>query len=93
MQLIYFFVKGVLYMQYTYVPHGVCSRQIAIHVEDDTIQDVSFVGGCNGNLKGKCALVKGMKVTDAIEKLEHIQCNGRPTSCPDQLAQALKQAL
>ena len=62
MQLIYFFVKGVLYMQYTYVPHGVCSRQIAIHVEDDTIQDVSFVGGCNGNLKGICALVKGMKV-------------------------------
>ena len=41
-------------MQYTYVPHGVCSRQIAIHVEDDTIQDVSFVGGCNGNLKGRC---------------------------------------
>ena len=80
-------------MQYTYVPHGVCSRQIAIHVEDDTIQDVSFVGGCNGNLKGICALVKGMKVSDAIEKLEHIQCNGRPTSCPDQLAKALKEAI
>lgn len=78
-------------MQYQYRPTGVCSRQITIDVEDGIIQNVSFVGGCNGNLQGIGALVKGMKVEDVIAKLEHIRCNSKSTSCPDQLAQALKK--
>ena len=72
-------------MQYQYRPSGVCSRQITIDVENGVVQNVSFVGGCNG------ALVKGMKIEDVIARLEHIRCNGKPTSCPDQLAQALKK--
>ena len=77
-------------MKYTYIPRGVCSRQIELDIEDDIIKGCRFVGGCNGNLQGIGALVKGMNVNDAIEKLEGINCNGRGTSCPDQLAQALK---
>ena len=78
-------------MQYQYRPSGVCSRQITIDVENGVVQNVSFVGGCNGNLQGIGALVKGMKIEDVIARLEHIRCNGKPTSCPDQLAQALKK--
>ena len=78
-------------MQYQYLPSGVCSRQITIDVENGVVQNVSFVGGCNGNLQGIGALVKGMKIEDVIARLEHIRCNGKPTSCPDQLAQALKK--
>ncbi|MBQ8824755.1 MAG: TIGR03905 family TSCPD domain-containing protein [Ruminococcus sp.] len=80
-------------MKYTYSPKGVCSRQIFLDVEDGKIQSVQFIGGCNGNLQGIASLVKGMDVEEAISKLENISCNGRPTSCPDQLAQALKQSL
>ena len=80
-------------MQYQYRPSGVCSRQITIDVENGVVQNVSFVGGCNGNLQGIGALVKGMKIEDVIARLEHIRCNGKPTSCPDQLATALKLAL
>ena len=72
-------------MQYQYRPSGVCSRQITIDVENGVVQNVSFVGGCNGNLQGIGALV------NVIARLEHIRCNGKPTSCPDQLAQALKK--
>lgn len=79
-------------MKYTYIPRGVCSRMIELEIEDDIIKDCSFLGGCNGNLQGISMLVKGMEVDDAIEKLEGINCNGRGTSCPDQLAQALKAA-
>lgn len=78
-------------MKITYVPKGVCSRQINIEVEDGIVQDVSFVGGCNGNLKGIGSLVKGMKVEDVIEKLKNIKCGMKNTSCPDQLANALKE--
>lgn len=78
-------------MQYTYTPHGVCSRQIQVVVEDDVIQSVHFIGGCNGNTKGIGALVEGMPVAEVIRRLENIQCGNRPTSCPDQLARALKQ--
>ncbi|MCD8220455.1 MAG: TIGR03905 family TSCPD domain-containing protein [Ruminococcus sp.] len=78
-------------MQYTYTPHGVCSRQILIDVKDDIIQSVRFVGGCNGNTQGIGALVKGMPVQEVVERLEHIHCGNRPTSCPDQLAKALKE--
>ena len=77
-------------MKFTYKTKGVCSRQIDIEVDGDKIKDVKFVGGCDGNLKGICSLVKGMDVSDAIEKLEGINCRGKGTSCPDQLAQALK---
>lgn len=77
-------------MTFTYTTKGTCSRFINITVEDGIIGDVSFIGGCNGNLKGISALVKGMRVDDAIMKLEGIRCGAKPTSCPDQLAQALK---
>lgn len=78
-------------MKITYIPKGVCSRQINIEVEDGVVQDVQYFGGCNGNLKGIGSLVKGMKVEDVIERLENIHCGMKNTSCPDQLAQALKE--
>ena len=78
-------------MQYVYNTKGTCSYQIIIDIENDTLQNVQYVGGCNGNLKGIGELVKGMKVDDVIEKLSGITCGFKPTSCPDQLAQALKQ--
>ena len=74
----------------TYKTKGTCSTAIDIEVNDGIIESVQFTGGCNGNLKGICALVKGKRVEDAIEKLEGIRCGMKPTSCPDQLAQALK---
>ncbi len=74
-----------------YKTKGTCSSFIDIEVKDGIIEEVVFTGGCNGNLKGIAALVKGMKVEDAIGKLEGIRCGFKSTSCPDQLAQALKQ--
>ena len=65
---------------------------IELEIEDDVIKECSFIGGCNGNLQGIGRLVEGMEVDEAIEKLEGINCNGRGTSCPDQLAKALKAA-
>ena len=79
-------------MKYTYIPHGVCSRMIELEIEDDVIKDCKFIGGCNGNLQGISKLVTGMEIDDAVEKLEGIDCAGRGTSCPDQLAKALKAA-
>ncbi len=76
-----------------YEPKGTCSRLMTIAVEDGVIQNVEVVGGCNGNLKGISRLLKGMQVKDAIERMEGTTCGNKPTSCPDQLAQALKQAL
>ena len=78
-------------MEIKYQPHGVCSRQIIIDVEDGIVNSVKFVGGCSGNTQGVAALVKGMKVNDVIDRLEGIRCNSKPTSCPDQLAKALKE--
>ena len=79
-------------MQYVYNTQGTCSRQIIIDVDDNnTIEQVTFIGGCNGNTKGISSLVKGMKMEEVIDKLQGIQCGFRPTSCPDQLATALKQ--
>ena len=75
-----------------YIPKGVCSREINIELDGDVIKEVRFVGGCNGNTQGVAALVKGMKVDDAIVRLEGIDCGGRGTSCPDQLTKALKVA-
>jgi len=77
---------------YTYKPHGVCSRQIDIDLEDGIIKNVAFTGGCSGNTQGVCALIKGMSVDDAIERLRGIHCGPRPTSCPVQLSIALEQA-
>ena len=76
----------------TYTPKGVCSRHMEIDVEGDIIVEARVVGGCSGNLKGICALVKGMTVSEAISRMEGITCGPKATSCPDQLAQALKQA-
>ena len=79
-------------MQYVYNTQGTCSKQIIIDVDDNgKIENVTFIGGCNGNTKGISSLVKGMKMDEVIEKLQGIQCGFRPTSCPDQLATALKQ--
>ncbi len=77
-------------MKFTYTTSGVCSRSIDIEVENDIVKNVSFLGGCNGNLKGIGELVKGMSVDDIIEKLENIKCGFKNTSCPAQLACALK---
>ena len=75
-----------------YIPRGVCSRAIKIELDGDTIKNVQFVGGCNGNTQGIASLVRGMKVDDAISRMEGITCGNKPTSCPDQLAKALRQA-
>lgn len=74
----------------TYAPRGVCSRRIDIDIDKDVIVNAEFVGGCSGNTQGLCALLKGMDVNDAVKRLEGIRCGLRPTSCPDQLALALK---
>lgn len=79
-------------MHYTYRTKGTCSRQIDLYLEGDVIQNVTFEGGCNGNLNGISVLVKGMKIDEVIERFSGIRCGMRPTSCPDQLAQALKEA-
>ena len=80
-------------MTITYTPRGVCSQAFRIEVEDDVIRSVQVVGGCSGNLQGLSALLRGMRVEDAIKRLDGIRCGTKPTSCPDQLAQALKTAL
>ena len=77
-------------MQFTYKTNGVCARNILIEVEDGIVKNVVFSGGCNGNTQGISSLVKGMKVEDVIERLENIKCGFKNTSCPDQLAKALK---
>ena len=74
----------------SYIPKGVCSRQIQFELDGDVVRGVKFTGGCNGNLQGIGKLVEGMNIDDVIQKLDGINCNGRGTSCPDQLAQALK---
>lgn len=80
-------------MNYTYIPRGVCSRQIDLEIENGTIKKCNFVGGCAGNTQGICALITGMKAEDAIKKLRGIDCRGRGTSCPDQLSYAIEEAL
>ena len=76
-----------------YTPKGVCSRAFRIEVEEGVIRSVQVTGGCDGNLKGLSSLLKGMTVEDAIQRMEGIRCGMKATSCPDQLAQALKTAL
>ena len=79
-------------MTIEFTPQGVCSRKMIIEVENGTVTDVKVVGGCNGNLQGISSLVKGMKVDEVIKRLDGLKCGMKGTSCPDQLAQALKQA-
>lgn len=69
-----------------YNTFGTCSKQIIIQIENDIIQNIEFIGGCHGNLQGIAQLVKGMKITEVIEKLKGIRCGAKNTSCPDQLA-------
>ena len=81
-------------MRYTYYTQGTCSSQIDMEVDDQGIlRDVTFYGGCHGNLQGISVLVRGMKASDVISKLQGIRCGYKNTSCPDQLATALRQAL
>ena len=75
----------------TYLPQGTCSKHMEIDLEDGIIRAVRIKGGCNGNLQGISSLLVGMTREEAIRRLEGIHCGPRPTSCPDQLAQALKQ--
>ena len=80
-------------MTYTYKTKGTCSSRMRIEVEDGVVRDIQITGGCDGNLQGLSRLVTGMKVEDVISRLEGIRCGFKPTSCPDQLAQALKESL
>ncbi len=79
-------------MHYEYKTKGTCSQRILFDIEDGKVVNLQFIGGCNGNLKGIGALVEGMSVEDVIARVEGIRCGMKATSCPDQLAQALKEA-
>ena len=79
-------------MQYIYQTKGTCSRQIILEIEDNKIVSVEYIGGCNGNLKGISSLVKGMDIDEVIARVEGTTCGMKNTSCPDQLARALKEA-
>ena len=76
--------------KYSYTPKGVCSRQFNFEIEDGIIQSFEAIGGCNGNLKGIVSLLKGMDINEVIARLDGIKCGFKNTSCPDQIAQALK---
>lgn len=77
-------------VKYTFRPKGVCSQLMEIETDGSTVSSVKVTGGCSGNLQGISALVKGMNIDDAIQRMEGIRCGFKSTSCPDQLAQALK---
>lgn len=77
----------------TFKTKGVCSQSINFEIEDSVIKSVEFIGGCSGNAQGVSRLVEGMNVEEAISRLEGIKCGSRSTSCPDQLAMALRQAI
>ncbi|MCD3351524.1 TIGR03905 family TSCPD domain-containing protein [Clostridium botulinum D/C] len=76
---------------YTYNPKGVCSKEISFEIENNKLKNISFMGGCDGNLKGISSLVDGMDIDTVIKKLRGINCRGKGTSCPDQLAKALEE--
>ena len=78
---------------FTFYPEGTCSQMIEIALDGDTINEVIFTGGCNGNLNGISKLIEGMKAEDVISKLEGSRCGFKDTSCPDQLSKALRAAL
>lgn len=76
-----------------YQTHGVCSKNISFDIEDNKVYNVQFTGGCHGNLQGIGKLVEGMNVDEVISRIEGIKCGPKSTSCPDQLARALKEAV
>ena len=80
-------------MNVNFTPKGVCARNMNFDIENGVIRNLKVMGGCNGNLKGIARLVEGMKIEDVVSKLEGIDCNGKGTSCPDQLAKAVKPYL
>lgn len=80
-------------MKSTYITKGTCARSIEIELEDGIIRSVRFNGGCDGNLQGVSRLVEGMPAQEAVQRLKGIRCGRKSTSCPDQLAQALEQAI
>lgn len=80
-------------MVYNYRTKGTCARTISFEINDGVVSNVRFDGGCNGNLKGISSLIDGMKAQDIIERCDGIRCGFKSTSCPDQLAKALKEAL
>ena len=80
-------------MKHTFIPSGVCSRKIDFEIEDGTVRNIEFTGGCDGNLKAIGILAEGMQADDVIEKLAGNTCGHKDTSCADQFAMALRQAL
>ena len=80
-------------MKFEYRTKGVCSRSIILDIEDGIVKDVEFIGGCNGNLKGICSLVKGLSCEEVKKRLSGIRCGLKPTACPDQLTKAIDEAL
>ena len=80
-------------MEYIYKPKGVCSREFIFDIEDDTVKSLKVVGGCNGNLQGISRLLEGMKIEEIIKRIEGLTCGTKQTSCPDQIADALKAYL
>ena len=80
-------------MQFEYKTKGTCSQRIFFEIEDGKVHNVQYLGGCNGNLQGIAALVRGMEAQEAIERMRGIRCGFKNTSCPDQLAKALEEAL
>ena len=80
-------------MQYEFKTSGTCSQRILFDIEDGIVKNVQFLGGCNGNLQGIGRLVEGMDVHEVIRRIEGIHCGAKTTSCPDQLARALKEAI
>ena len=80
-------------MKFEYTPRGVCSRKMIFDIENGTIRSLQVVGGCDGNLQGISRLLVGMKVEDAVQRLEGIRCGYKNTSCPDQLSKALKNCI
>lgn len=80
-------------MEYTYIPRGVCSRKITFEINNGIVSNVRFAGGCAGNTQGVAALVEGMKAEDVIKRLSGIRCGFKSTSCPDQMAKAISEAI
>ena len=80
-------------MEKIFIPKGVCSRKYVIDLEDGIIKDIKIEGGCHGNLQGIVALLRGQRAQDVVDRLSGIKCGGKPTSCPDQISIALRQAL
>ena len=79
-------------MQHEYKTRGVCASKILFDLDGDTVKNIRFVGGCNGNTQGVARLAEGMKIDEVVARLKGVHCGMKPTSCPDQLAKALKQA-